>query len=665
MDSRRGTLASEGSGIPMPPSAMKKVSRLGPARQSLAPSQSRMSSAQGGLGVSHSSSQEGAYGGTGFGRKSMMPGRGGDRDIGASGTRGDGGMFGRTPQTMRSMPSSVRRSSVFPSGSQGRPSMAPGSMYSAAAFKDPRPIRDKSFQASCARNVSDYLLSARNSPAITPKTLTSPTAKEFQSIVRFLVGEIDPGATWGKKFEDDTLSMLKDMRYPGMDSVSKTALTAPGAPQSWSGLLAMLNWLVELCKAHVNWEDPNIINDPVLMPASELPVDHPNFEDRLLWDFSSATYREWFDAGAEQFDDAEQALQEVFDKKARTFVEDCEKLESEIQMRDVECRQLHAQEPPLKKLEDEYVQLMGDKTKFIAFVDMHQQKAEKMRQRIAKIRSAISTQDGEMEGLKSELARIEQAVSAQNLSPDEVNRMTHERETLTRNLDELRVKIGEASQLAYDQEMMVTKSMDRFEALLVDYNSLAHQLGLMTSPEAATFVIDLDLGSEDLEEIKDVGAKMRSVIWQALQTHRETFRREALELGNRTIALENDFDKLGQKVEGQKGEAGNLEVRLKVANQQADDAQSQLLAEGKETSATIESLETAVTTMLAASQQGVLAQQSQLESTRIAFKELRHKTALLQDSVVAQVGGHIDVIIKAKEHAADSLRSIRALAETQ
>ncbi|WRT65052.1 uncharacterized protein IL334_001994 [Kwoniella shivajii] len=60
-----------------------------------------------------------------------------------------------------------------------------------------------------------------------------------------------------------------------------------------------------------------------------------------------------------------------------------------------------------------------------------------------------------------------------------------------------------------------------------------------------------------------------------------------------------------------------------------------------------------------------LITQSQLESTKIAFKELGHKTALLQDSLLAQIGSHIDVIIKAKEHAANSHRSIKALAETQ
>lgn len=366
--------------------------------------------------------------------------------------------------------------------------------------------------------------------------------------------------------------------------------------------------------------------------------------------------------------DAEQAT----DRMASATVAECEKLEREIQKRNVEIQQLHAQEPPLKKLEDEYVQLMSDKNKFISFLDQQGQKIEKIRLRISKVKEAVIGQEAELEARQSELARIEQAVAAQNLTPDEVQRMNHERDSLMRSLEDLRNKISEASQFAYDQEMVVTKSMDRFEGLLTDYNSLAHQIGLLDSsldvPSLAADVnynLDIDLGAEELEEMKAVGVRMRSIIWQALQTCRETFRQEALGLGNGTIALEDEFDKLGQSVERQKEEVGNLEVRLKIVHNQAEDAQSQIASENSDTNKIITQLETEVTNMLAASQQGVLSTQSQLESTRIAFKELRHKTALFQDSVVAEVGEHIDAIIKAKEHTANSLKSIRALAETQ
>ncbi|WVW78773.1 hypothetical protein I302_100735 [Kwoniella bestiolae CBS 10118] len=607
-------------------------------------------------------------------RRSTLASRPGDmRDARLSMAAGDGGFMGRTPQTARNMPSSVRRSSVFASTGRARPSVAPG-LYSNVPARDPRPIRDKGFQANCMRNVNDYLVSARYPAPLTPKTLISPTAKEFQSIFRFLVESlVDQGSGWGKKFEDDALMVLKDLKYPGMESVSKTAFTAPGAPQSWFGMLAMLNWLVEICKAHENWNDGHIISDPILLSPHQLPLDHPNIEDRLLWDFASKTYDQWFDGGAEEFEEAERELEVLYDRMATTAVGESQKLETAYTKRNLELQQLHAQEPPLKRLEGEYIQLLEDKNKFIAFIDLHKQKAEKTRQAILKIREAISGQDQDLTNQRSELAHIESAVAAQNLTPDEVTRMNHERESLNRGLDDLRTKIAEASQMSYDQEMMVTKSMDRFETLLADYTALCHQIGLLSrSSDFASadnldpdYKIEIDLGIEDLDELRTFGSRMRITIWQGLQNLRERYRQELLDLSNIKISLEDHCDRLGQQVESQLEEVGTLEVKLKMVHEQAEAAQNKLTTENSHTNKVIAQLENEVTNMLAASQQGVLVTQSQLESTRIAFTELRHKAAILQDSLLAQVGSHIDVIIKAKEHAANSLRSIKSLAETQ
>ena len=141
---------------------------------------------------------------------------------------------------------SVRRNSVYTGGP--RASMAPGG-FAPSAPRDTRPYRDKGFQAECQGNVSDYLMSHRLPMTVTGKTLSSPTAKEFQTMFRFIINDmIDPSLQWTKKFEDDCLMILKDLKYPAMETMGKTALGAPGTPQHWPMFLAMLSWLVELCK---------------------------------------------------------------------------------------------------------------------------------------------------------------------------------------------------------------------------------------------------------------------------------------------------------------------------------------------------------------------------------------------------------------------------------
>ena len=139
---------------------------------------------------------------------------------------------------------STRRSSVY----SGRPSLAPMPYAGPVLRNDPRPIRDKTYQATCQRNITEYLLDQRFPMQLTPKTLASPTSKEFQSIFRFLITEfLDPGMVWGKSFESDCIQVMKDLRYPFGEGITKTNLGAPSAG-NWASLLAMLNWLVELCK---------------------------------------------------------------------------------------------------------------------------------------------------------------------------------------------------------------------------------------------------------------------------------------------------------------------------------------------------------------------------------------------------------------------------------
>ena len=78
--------------------------------------------------------------------------------------------------------------------------------------------------------------------------MQSPTLKEFQTIFKFLLQDFTDASSFGKKFEDDALGILRDLRYPNMEGMGKTAFSAPGSPSHWLHMTAMLNWLVELNK---------------------------------------------------------------------------------------------------------------------------------------------------------------------------------------------------------------------------------------------------------------------------------------------------------------------------------------------------------------------------------------------------------------------------------
>lgn len=123
--------------------------------------------------------------------------------------------------------------------------MAPS--YGATVTKDPRQVRSAAFQNECVRAVTTYLSQHKVQHALSRQN--GPTQRDFQMLFRFLADQLlGPAYPWnGKKFEEDCIAILRDLQYPGFDSVGRTMLSAPGSSTHWPSVLAMLAWMVELC----------------------------------------------------------------------------------------------------------------------------------------------------------------------------------------------------------------------------------------------------------------------------------------------------------------------------------------------------------------------------------------------------------------------------------
>ena len=177
----------------------------------------------------------------------------------ATTTKGDGELQqGKGPgRSRKSMaPTAEANSSAAAAGAAAfmdpRRSSAFGTK-SAGPKADPRPISDKNFQANCVRLIITYLSTHGYPAAVAPKTLASPTAKDFTMIVQFLFQQFDPNMKAFGKIEDEVPLFFKRLNYPFQ--ISKSALFAVGSPHSWPAVLAALAWLVELLNYNERTEE--------------------------------------------------------------------------------------------------------------------------------------------------------------------------------------------------------------------------------------------------------------------------------------------------------------------------------------------------------------------------------------------------------------------------
>lgn len=94
-------------------------------------------------------------------------------------------------------PGESRRASVAP-GENHRMSMIPPSAPAATTKVDPRPASDKAFQQQCIKDLLAFLLECGYEYPISQKSLSRPSAKDFTSIVTFMLRLVDPNFQRGR-----------------------------------------------------------------------------------------------------------------------------------------------------------------------------------------------------------------------------------------------------------------------------------------------------------------------------------------------------------------------------------------------------------------------------------------------------------------------------------
>ena len=160
----------------------------------------------------------------------------------------------------------------------------------------------------------------------------------------------------------------------------------------------------------------------------------------------------------------------------------------------------------------------------------------------------------DLEQLKAERARLSDVVKTQNLTPDEVARMNTEHETLTRSVEDLKVKVAETNKLVMSLEVSLTNRVATAEEVIDQYNTLLSSPGLIP-PNEEDLTIELNMASSDLQQLVR-GPDMRKVVRPTLSKWAEMYRveidvakREKIVVDDEHDHVVNECDDLIQEIE--------------------------------------------------------------------------------------------------------------------
>lgn len=471
-----------------------------------------------------------------------------------------------------------RRSSAYSGLNMANPNngrLSSAGYATLPSTKDPRPIRDKQWQNSSIRSLIQFLTQVNYPHPISQKMLLAPSSKDFQTIFRFLYAILDPNYKYEKKFEDEVPIILKGLRYPF--EINKSHLASVGAPHSWPSYLAVLIWMMELIMCCDRLDRPEDYEDAVSATDSK-------HLEKLFLEYLTKAYSVFLD-GEDNFEAMDQELLDKFDMKNSEIIFKINQLEQHNVILDKEWNELNASEPPLVRQQSINQSLVSDISKFENYISVTEGKKEQLSQFIVKQKEDICTKESELNAVNQEIARLQEIIENQEVSPQDVIRMNAERDQLQNTLDMIRAKQEEYNTSIWKMEIEINKFLHKMDKTFKKFNDLALNIDLAkTASFPEEFELKLNVLGVTPEEMSSLDLKEK--VKPSLLKTRANYRSNVHRIQDELIALQEQVERFTELCSDKREELDELDQGIKKLNasyvEQKEATSASIVSSGKE-----------------------------------------------------------------------------------
>ncbi|KAH6647552.1 HEC/Ndc80p family protein [Truncatella angustata] len=596
----------------------------------------------------------------------------------------------------RSSEGDQRRSSVYRSRPSSNGPMSHQSFFqqapqAAGVPRDPRPLRDRSYQARIGQEILDYLaqhnFEMEMKHNLSQNIIKSPTQKDFNYMFQWLYHRIDPSYRFQKNIDQEVPPILKQLRYPFERSITKSQIAAVGG-QNWSTFLGLLHWMMQLAQMLEGYSHHRY-DDACIEAGIDVSGDH------IIFDFLSTAYRDWLDMGDDAGDeDAERALAPHIEAMAKAFDRSNSKYQSELDMLEAEHARLQQEIEDLEKstpdprvLDDHFKIMEEDKVKFEEYNALAQQRSEKYESRIAVLQEEYDKLMEELKEVDDERRGLQKEVDSQGISMSDIDRMTSERERLQRGIESAAVRLEEVKKKVAEKEIEASRRLDELERLVDGYNTMAYQNLLIPASaenakgeqyELAVTVNESDFtgsvmkggsygstgtGTERLLADSVTGYQPAHILNLDLRgtvkTNFAQLRKEVSERrGLAMDAMIKDhelLDGIKETIEDKKNEVEALRHRVRAAEEEYEKTKEVTTTQKLASDAQIEKMEKELAKMRTQLTESLQFLEQREMNTNIEYEQLTLKANALREELHTEIERMLNDIIKFKVHVQKNL----------
>lgn len=528
-----------------------------------------------------------------------------------------------------------------------------------AVTRDPRQLREKNIQLAMRQDIVGWLKAHDFDTSSNP--LSNIHAKGYQMIFRQLVLIIDDGYNFSDNvpLQDEVLNTLRALEYPYVSSLDAKWFAAPASMHSWPSLLGVLHWLVELGKCYEEYLNGDSLT---LLEAELVPdeFDDPMHHQALSIHYYEHAY-ELYMSGEVDFAIPLQAVEDRYAVKNERLQSLLDEETEELGRQNAEYEQLISSAPPLEMEQKQNELMKRDLDRFAQNLSRHDARMKSGLQSLATEKAEIEKLLADLVQLKAEKTRLSEVVKVQNLTPEEVERMNKEHDTLVRNVEDLKAKVTQTNKLVMSLEVSLTNRVAAAEEVIDQYNTLLSSPGLIP-PDAEDLTIELSMASSDLQQLVR-GPDMRKVVRPALSKWAEMCRMEIDAVKREKIVVDDQHDHVVHECEDLIQEIETETAKVHALTEQAEEMREAAQQEATVNNTRAAELErTMAQARMAAMAHGVGAK-SRLQAVEIAYREQQEKIARVKEETIRAIIKNSTEIAEMKEAVARQLKYVQDVVE--
>lgn len=428
----------------------------------------------------------------------------------------------------------------------------------ASSRTDPRNITDKRFIHSSIRALIDYLTMHNYDNCISPKILTNPSTKDFNNIVQFLFRQIDPNFAYTGKYEDEVISMFKCLKYPY--NISKTSLNAVGSPHSWPQLLASVMWIIELL-AYDEEASSGVVAENV--------GDDPTDSERVFLNYLHNAYRCFLGGDDDLYGQLEEEFVDLFEIRNNEASDEIKAfdLKNDGLLREInELGERMTVLPGLQEKKKVYTKDLGKFQNLIQ--ELHKYKKE-LEAKTTTRKIDLDRTTTALASVEREVEELKQRIATQELSPDDVRRLSEEREHIESALGAAQDNRIDLEKKVHEAEKLLRSKVLDLEEVMRMYSSLGEDLQIL--PETArnsqgkNLALNIDTRAKKRSDL--VRCDIRGDILPVLKALRSDLAEASNNIKDEAVIVQEEVEEVEGKIEDLEDKGVALENRLQRAEE--------------------------------------------------------------------------------------------------